>query len=216
MSPDPRDRRRSRLARKTPAAPGDAVRRRTGRHPDAEFTVVRLTDPAVDDLIALNRLDPQILRWALRKMLLLETDPEAGEPLVGDLIGWRKLTVGDRDWRIVWRVTHDDTGTVVVDVAEVWAAGARSDSEVYAEMSSRVAGMPDAPHTSALKDVLAKLAVAGMQARDEPVDETHREPLPGWLRTSLRDRVGLSEQTINELSLDDAIETWNAWMARPR
>lgn len=174
--------------------------------------MVRLTDPAVDDLIALNRLDPQVLRWALRKMLLLETDPEAGEPLVGDLIGWRKLTVGDRDWRIVWRVSHDDSGKVVVDVAEVWAAGARSDSEVYAEMASRVASMPDSPRTSALKDVLAKLTVAGMEARAEPGDE----PLPGWLRTSLRDRVGLSEQAIDELSLEDAVETWNAWIARPR
>jgi mRNA interferase RelE/StbE len=95
--------------------------------------VVRLIDPAVDDLRALLRLDPQIVRWALKKLLLLERNPEAGKELHGSLIGWRKLTVSDRDWRIVWRVASDDTGTVIVDVAEVWAVGARADREVYEE-----------------------------------------------------------------------------------
>lgn len=47
------------------------------------------------------------------------------------MIGFRKLVAGDRDCRIVWRVTHDDSQRVVVDVAEVWAFGARSDAEVY-------------------------------------------------------------------------------------
>lgn len=62
--------------------------------------LVRLTEPAVDDLRELYRKDPQIVRWCFKKMLLLESSPEAGEPLVGGLIGFRKLVVGDRDWRI--------------------------------------------------------------------------------------------------------------------
>lgn len=62
---------------------------------------VRLTDAALEDLDRLAASVPQALRWALKKMLLLEESPDAGEPLLGNLIGWRKLTVGDRDWRIV-------------------------------------------------------------------------------------------------------------------
>ena len=88
-------------------------------------TVVRLSDPAVEDLARLVRKHPQIARWALKKMIQLETDPEAGQPLPGELVGWRKLAVGNRDWRIVWRVTHDEAGGVIVDVAKVWAAGGR-------------------------------------------------------------------------------------------
>ena len=113
--------------------------RRGGRHPLATSVVVRLIEPAVEDLQVLLKRDPQIVRWALKKMLLLERDPEAGEALRGGLIGWRKLTVSDRDWRVIWRVTHDQSGRVVVEyVAEVWAVGARSDAEVYAEMADRV------------------------------------------------------------------------------
>lgn len=217
MSPDPRDRRRSRSPKQQDRAAPAPTQRITGRHPDAQYTVVRLTDAAVEDLHALNRLDPQILKWALKKMLLLETDPDAGEPLVGDLIGWRKLTVGDRDWRIVWRVTHDASGNVVVDVAEVWAAGARSDQAVYAEMSSRVASLPDSPHTVALKDALAKLAVAGIRARAEPTQPSQAgSHLPKWLRDSLRERVGLNDAALSAISFEDAVETWNAWTSRPQ
>lgn len=43
--------------------------------------VVRLIEPAVEDLRVLLEKDPQIVRWALEKMLLLERDPEAGEAL---------------------------------------------------------------------------------------------------------------------------------------
>lgn len=68
-------------------------------------------------------------------MLLLEADPLAGEPLLGSLIGYRKLVVGNRDWRIVWRAVTDQRGIVSVEIAEVWAVGARADSEVYSEMT---------------------------------------------------------------------------------
>lgn len=212
MSPDPSDKRPEKRRRKGPA-PSAPKQRKGGRHPEASQTVVRLTDPAIEDLVRLNRLDPQVLKWALKKMLLLETDPEAGEALVGDLLGWRKLTVSDRDWRIVWRPTHDTGGAMIVDVAEVWAAGARSDEEVYAEMSARAASLPDAPATSSLKDVIERLAVAGLAARAEP---TAPNPLPEWLRENLERKVGLSPPAVAGLTLEEAIETWNAWMTRPQ
>ncbi len=82
-------------------------------------TYVRFTDAAVEDLRTLQRRDPQIVRQVLKKCLLLERDPQAGDPLLGDLIGYRKLVVGNRDWRFVWRVNEDDSGGVSVDIAEI-------------------------------------------------------------------------------------------------
>ncbi|WP_143758378.1 type II toxin-antitoxin system RelE family toxin [Corynebacterium efficiens] len=63
---------------------------------------VRLTDDAVADLRRLKRKDPQIVREVFKKMLLLERATDAGEPLLGALVGFRKLVVGDCDYRIAW------------------------------------------------------------------------------------------------------------------
>lgn len=163
------------------------------------------------------RKDPQIVRWALKKMIQLETDPEAGQPLLGALIGWRKLTVGNRDWRIVWRVGHDESGEVIVDVAEVWAAGARSDGGVYAEMTERVRMLPDSPRTTALADLVARLGKvsAGLSATPEPPAAVSHPPLPEWLRARLVDQVGLTVDTVNALTLEQAVDTWTAWASRP-
>jgi mRNA interferase RelE/StbE len=84
------------------------------------------------------------VHWALKKMIQIERDPNAGDPLLGGLIGYRKTTVGDRDWRVVWRVVQDDAGDFRVEVAEVWAVGYRKDSEVYAEIEQR--WLTPAPH----------------------------------------------------------------------
>lgn len=185
-------------------------RRRSGRHPDAVRVVVRLTGPAFGDLETLARHDPQGLRWALKKMLLLERDPEAGEPLRGALIGWRKIVVGDRDRRIVWRVTHDEAGTVVVDVAEVWAVGARADALVYAEMRERVASLPDSPATVALADAVVRLgrAAAGLRPATEPATA---EALPGWLVERLTRQAGLPAAAVEAMTLEDAVDAWATW-----
>ena len=99
---------------------------------------VRLTDDAIDDLRRLHRKDPRIVRDLFAKMLLLERASDAGEPLVGALVGFRKLVVGDRSWRIVWRETTDVRNNPVLDISEIWAAGAREDGEIYSEMKRRV------------------------------------------------------------------------------
>ena len=59
------------------------------KHPDVPGCVVRLTDHAVEDLQTLFKADPQIVRWALKKMIHLERDPNAGDPLLGGLVGYR-------------------------------------------------------------------------------------------------------------------------------
>lgn len=43
----------------------------------------------------------------------------------------RKIVVGDRDWRLVWWVTQDVAGAVIVDMAEIWAFGGSRRSRIY-------------------------------------------------------------------------------------
>jgi mRNA interferase RelE/StbE len=141
-------------------------------------------------------------------MLLLERDPHAGEAPLGALIGWRKLVVGNRHWRIVWRVTTDQAAGAMVDIAEVWAAGARADGEVYAEVTARVSRLPRSPATAALAEVVVMLgkASAGISAHQEPIGE----PVPPWLAERLRRQVGLSAEEIAELAPEEAMEIWEA------
>lgn len=196
----------------TPAKAGGRKPRRNGRHPESQRVVVRLTEPAFDDLQALLRLDPQLVRQALKKMLLLERDPEAGEPLHGSLITYRKLILGNRDRRLIWRVTHEADGTVYVDVAEVWAIGARSDSEVYDEMHRRVAQMPESSATLTLADVVERLgnAAQGITHAAEP----HQEPVPQWLIARLVTSVGLLPEEASSLTRAEALSVWAAWISR--
>lgn len=173
-----------------------------------------LTEPAFDDLRALLRLDPQLVRQALKKMLLLERDPQAGEPLHGSLIGYRRLVLGDRDRRLIWRVTHDDSGTVIVDVAEVWAVGARNDDEVYDEMRSRVKLMADSPAMLALAEVIERLgrATASIEATPEP----QKEPVPDWLAVRLEQQAGLTSEQVQAMTPDEALDSWTEWVSRKR
>ena len=170
-----------------------------------EQAYVRFTDDAVEDLRALGRKDPQIIRAVLKKCLLLERNPEAGEGLLGDLIGFRKLVVGDRDWRIVWRTTTSAEGGTVLDIAEVWAAGARADAEVYNEISARLADVADTGLRHSLHEVVALLApTAEIEATAEPTDD----PIPGWLRDRLIHTAGLQAQDLDGLTGEQAMRQW--------
>jgi mRNA interferase RelE/StbE len=188
---------------------------RSGRHPEAERVKVRFTDPALADLqVMARKADPQVVRAALKKCLMLERDPKAGEPLKGGLVGYRKLVVGDRDWRIVWRVTYDDTGDVIVDVAEVWAVGARNSDDVYDEMARRVRDLRSDPHTVPLADAidaLGKLA-RGLKAPQELDDEE----LPRWLMSVLTTVVGMPAAEVQHLSVEEATRVWDAYKRKPR
>lgn len=88
---------------------------------------VKLTDDAKEDLRDLDGAARRLVVKALKK---LESEPEKrGQPLgskqKGNLTTFRKLVVGDRAYRIVYRVEHD--GAVCV----VWVIGQRADDEVY-------------------------------------------------------------------------------------
>ena len=200
--------------KQAPSRRGPDVPRKSGRHPRASRVVVRLTEPAWDDVQALIKLDPQVARWALKKMIHLERDPETGEPLRGALIGWRKISVGNRDWRIVWRVTHDEVLGVIVDVAGVWAAGARSDSAVYTEMTERVATLPDSPRTRALAEVIPRLTQIsrGLSSTAEP----QPSEVPSWLEQRLTEQAGLERHVVQHMTLTEAVDAWTAWSSRPK
>lgn len=179
------------------------------KHPDVPGCVVRITDDALADLHALFRADPQIVRWALKKMIHLERDPHAGEPLMGGLIGYRKITVGDRDWRIVWRVVQDEAGSFRVDVAEVWAVGYRKDGDVYAEIEKRLADADPSPTTNALTEVLQLFAKQSRDLRATSEPEPHAE-VPRWLSDALLYVVRLPAAQVDTMSLEDAEMAWAA------
>lgn len=178
---------------------------------------VRLTEPAFEDLGRLVALDPQIGRWAFKKMLLILRDPFCGQVLRGPLHGWRKLVVGNRDWRVVWRVVAEDTAMIAVDVGEVWAVGARSDDEVYDEMKKRVSQMKESQATFTLAEVIERFGniVAGISS-PAPSVEPGRELLPNWLVERLRRQVGLPQDEIDGMDLQQAVDAWTDWQIRQR
>jgi mRNA interferase RelE/StbE len=171
---------------------------------------VWLTTPALADL---RRLDGAPLVWALKKMLLLEDDPLAGEPLLGSLIGYRKLVVGNRDWRIAWRAITDDRGDLTIEIAEVWAVGARADSEVYSEMTERVASLGDSPVRRSMADILGELGkrVKGLPA--QPVHEPPSRP-EAWLVDRLVHTAGLRRNDALSMSSEQAVDAWTAHITR--
>lgn len=184
--------------------------------PEPTVHPVRFTAAAAADLAALHRRDPQIVRNVLAKVLLLERDPYAGRPLVGELIGWRKLVVGNRQWRIVWRVITEEDGSTEVEISEVWAVGAREDAAVYDEVRRRIAAMPDSPQTRNLAELLARFgrsAPSAEAATQQDATPPATEQVPGWLVDRLVNKAALDRETVTAMSLDEAILCWEEWMS---
>lgn len=119
---------------------------------------VELTDDAVEDLRQRQR--DGILPAFLAKLIRLEeVGEDAGLPLGGELTGFRKMVVGDRTWRIIFRMNPSRT------VATVWVLGDRADEECYQLAARRVAALRgDNPATTSLAQALAQL-LAGKRPR---------------------------------------------------
>jgi mRNA interferase RelE/StbE len=168
---------------------------------------VLFTDAAIDDL---RRLGPDVVPEVLKKIQILFDNPEAGHPLGGELTGFRKLVVGRNHWRIVYRITADGA----IEVCEVWCVGVRSDAEVYAEASARVAEMADQDSTLArLADVIGRLGrLAGDVVVEEPVV---REPVPDWLARRLVHTAGVPVEKVAALGLEQAVDLWTAFISSP-
>lgn len=107
---------------------------------------VVLTDDAKEDL---RELDGSARKLVLKALAKLEHEPkQRGAPLGGDLATFRKIIVGDRDYRIVYRVESD--GTIVV----VYVIGKRTDDEVYELARSRLALHHDQAAAQAVAELL--------------------------------------------------------------
>lgn len=143
----------------------------------------------------------------LKKILILEADPEAGLPLGDELTGFRKLVVGRNTWRVVYRLT----GTAI-EVYEIWAVGLRSDGEVYAEAAARVA-QAERPEIASLAEVVERLGrLAGVEVRAEAV----REPVPDWLAERLERTAGLEPHVVAAMDASEALDAWTELCSRPR
>jgi mRNA interferase RelE/StbE len=169
-------------------------------------TEIRFTNDAIDDL---RRLGPEIVPKILKKILILETNTQAGQPLGGELTGFRKLVVGDNTWRIVYRV---EAG--VVEICEIWAVGARADAEVYAEAIARVrAAAATRPALAALAQVIERL---GRLAEGVHVTTSSpAEPVPDWLADRLIYTVRVPREEVAAMDLQQAVDSWAKFMADP-
>jgi mRNA interferase RelE/StbE len=172
------------------------------------MTEILFTNEALDDL---RRIGPSNVPKILKKLIILETDAEAGYPLGGELTGFRKLVAGNNTWRIVYRVQDK-----VVEICEVWAVGERADSEVYNATMARVRAATTArPHLLALVEVLERLGKLSAGV-DIPSPAPPRQPVPDWLARRLIYTVGLPRERVAAMDLQQAVDTWTKFQSETR
>ncbi len=115
---------------------------------------VELIDDAVDDLA--RYAETGTLPLFLKKLIHLEeAGRDAGLPLGRGLAGWKKIVVGNRDWRIIFTVDPDET------TATIWVIGDRTDAECYEMAHRRVAAIGRSrPQASSLAAVMFQISQA--------------------------------------------------------
>jgi mRNA interferase RelE/StbE len=174
-------------------------------------TEVRFIDAAIEDLEGLTKKNLHLLRSLMKKFLYMERNPMVGEPLLGDLIGWRKIKVGDRHWRIIWRVITDSDGNQIIEVAEIWAIGARSDNEIYKEVRTRLKTLPKNQSTKSLEEVVVILSKVDSLGSDK---KSTQEELPQWLVEKLSKILKLPIEKIQKMEPQKAISLWEAHISK--
>jgi mRNA interferase RelE/StbE len=169
---------------------------------------VQFIQPAIEDLLRLSKKNKELLRQVLKKILLIERNPFAGHPLLGGFIGWRKLTVGDRHWRIIWRTHTDELGAVIIEIAEIWAIGARADSKIYKELRDRLDTLAPNQKVQSLREVIAFLGHGEMPLKDSAI----REPVPPWLANRLLKNLHISQAEIDLMDAEGAMSIWENYL----
>ena len=112
---------------------------------------VELTRDAEEDL-ARYAVSGSLDRFLAKLVRLEDVGKDAGLPLGRNLAGWRKIVVGDRDWRIIFKLDQGET------VGTVRVIGDRADEECYREAERRVvAAQRSTPEMSSLAAALVKL-----------------------------------------------------------
>lgn len=109
-------------------------------------------DEAIEDL---HGLDAGAQRLVLGKLRKLFDNPEAGQPLGrrsgGNLTGFRKLVVGNREFRVIYRT--EATG----DICVIWVIANRADDACYELAIARLELLGNAPQAKQLADALQQL-----------------------------------------------------------
>ncbi len=123
---------------------------------------VELIDAAVEDLA--RYAESGNLPLFLKKLIRLEeVGQAAGLPLGRGLTGWRKIVVGDRDWRILFTVDPAET------VATVWVIGDRDDAACYDDAQRRLdalgKGQPPAASLAAVMFQLGEMQRAAKRTK---------------------------------------------------
>ncbi|MCU1363441.1 MAG: hypothetical protein JWM55_1269 [Acidimicrobiaceae bacterium] len=158
----------------------------------------------------LQKKNRPALEWAMKKFLVIESNPEAGAPLGGVLSGFRKLTISNRDWRVVWRVTSEDSGATIIDIGEIWAVGARRDSELYEGMRRRLDSLPWNEQIKTLTEVVDLLAAKRKRKKTvgHPLDEPDHTPAEVWQIADLVNIAGYPEELARQLTKAEATKAW--------
>jgi mRNA interferase RelE/StbE len=162
---------------------------------------VVLTDPALDDL---RRAGPVVAALVLGRLRRLESEPDAGTPLVDRRTGFRLLPALDGAARIV----HDTEGTTVT-VRAVWVDGARTDGEAYAETLARIRAADPSEQVTMAQVVRGLGRLTG--ARPVPRDRL-RAPVPDWLADVLVSRAGRDRLAVAALDAGAAFDEWNRFL----
>src|SRR3954469_12899277 len=125
---------------------------------------VELTDEALEDLARYATTGN--LPLLLKKLIWLEeVGKDAGLPPGRGLTGWRKMVVGDRNWRIIFTT---DPGEIV---ATIWVIGDRDDGACYDEALRRVEAMgknrPEAVSLAAAMFQLSEMRTSEKKRRQK-------------------------------------------------
>jgi hypothetical protein len=162
---------------------------------------VELTDPALDDL---RRAGPVAAALVLGRLRLLDSDPDAGAPLVDLRTGLRTLDALDGDARVVYAI---DGSTATVH--EIWIDGARSDGEAYAEALERVRAADPSEQVALARSVQRLARLTGVR----PVpSERLRAPVPDWLADALVRDAGLTRLAVAAMDATTAFDAWNHFL----
>jgi mRNA-degrading endonuclease RelE of RelBE toxin-antitoxin system len=159
---------------------------------------LELISYAADDFRYITKKNSSLKKLILVKLLAIESEPALmGQPLTGSLADMRKIKVGDRIWRIVWKVLKKNS--------QVWGIGKRDHSEIYKEVERRINILGSNPETLPLANLLLQL-----QAKVLP--DLIRSDISEEILLALHVEMGLSAQTITTLSPNEAESLYERYL----
>lgn len=161
-----------------------------------------------EDLRLIGRQDiPAIFK----KLRILSTNVKAGYPLGGELTGFRKLIIGAKTYRVVYRVADKH-----VEICEIWAIGHRRNDSIYRRAVDRVRTAaitrPELLDVAKLMELVTDLDGVDLIG----ASRVEADPVPEWLYAKLIHIVGMPTHEVAAMTGAEAFERWNEWICRER